>query len=243
MNLALLHKTSSFVSKSPILRAFRPGWIDEARLIIQVDIFRKLAKDAQFYGICLNAGCGEGLYSEFLESFQDVSEIINLDLELPSIPERRVDTRHKAKQGSLTCLPFSDATFDCCLCSEVVEHINNDVLAVLELGRVIKPGGYLLISVPTPPAPYDSAHVREGYTLNELSKLLMKSGFIVKCHMYCFHIFMRFIYSLWQWQFVSFGKEKRNYLPRFIVLAFGYLDKHLKLGKPWDLVILAQKLI
>ena len=105
------------LAQAPFLSKLMPGWPDEARLIVQEDIFRKLTKNHHLSGVCLNAGCGEGLYSEFLESFQKIGEIVNIDLELLSIPQKRLDPRHRTGQGSLTCLPFEDAIFDSCLCS------------------------------------------------------------------------------------------------------------------------------
>ena len=224
-----------------LINYLKPGWFDESRYITQSHTFRKVITTNEFMGKCLNAGCGEGIYSEFLESFKEITEIANLDLELPSIPQRRTDPRHKAYQGSLTSIPFEDATFDACLCTEVVEHIQEDNLAISELARVIKPGGLLLISVPTPPAPYDPAHVREGYTLEELSQLLTKNGFLIKNYAYCFHIFMRILYQVWQWQFTVIGRTKKSWMPRFILWGVGYADKYLQWGKPWDLVILCQK--
>jgi SAM-dependent methyltransferase len=192
-------------------------------------------------GRCLDAGCGEGLYSEFLESFGDITKIVNFDLQVSLISKHRADPRHVDISGSLISIPFGDATFDCCLCSEVIEHIHEDAMAVSELARVLKPGGVLLLSVPTPPAPYDPAHVREGYTLTQLSEVLDKCGLVVTRHAYCFHVFMRVFLIVWRWQFENLGKVKRSYLPRFIVLIFGYADKYLKLARPWDLVVLAVK--
>ena len=46
----------------------------------------------------------------------------------------------------------------------MLEHIADDGAALDELRRVLAPGGWLLIAVPTPPAAYDPNHVREGYT-------------------------------------------------------------------------------
>ncbi|MCL1470574.1 class I SAM-dependent methyltransferase [Argonema antarcticum] len=227
--------------KSIWLQYLRPGWLDEARVIIQTHTFKNLVTDKELKGKCLNAGCGEGLYSEFLESFKEIAEIVNLDIDMPSIPQQRADKRHKAYQGSLTSVPFEDATFDSCLCTEVIEHIEEDGQAIFELARVLKPGGFLLISVPTPPAPNDPAHVREGYTLEELSEILIKSNFIIKHYAYCFHILMRILSYLWQWQFFVIGRGKRSFMPLFLVRGFGYADKHFKWGKPWDLVIIAQK--
>lgn len=52
-------------------------------------------------------------------------------------------------RGDATRLPFADATFDCVVTSEVLEHIQDDVTAIAELVRVLKPGGSLAVTVPT----------------------------------------------------------------------------------------------
>ena len=52
-------------------------------------------------------------------------------------------------RGDATRLPFADDTFDCVVTSEVLEHIQDDVSAISELRRVLKPGGTLGVTVPT----------------------------------------------------------------------------------------------
>jgi SAM-dependent methyltransferase len=52
-------------------------------------------------------------------------------------------------RGDATCLPFADNSFDCIVTSEVLEHIQNDVAALGELARVLKPGGTLGATVPS----------------------------------------------------------------------------------------------
>lgn len=52
-------------------------------------------------------------------------------------------------RGDVTRLPFEDNTFDCIVTSEVLEHIQNDVVAISEFHRVLKPGGTLAATVPT----------------------------------------------------------------------------------------------
>lgn len=54
-----------------------------------------------------------------------------------------------ALRGDATRLPFADATFDTVVTSEVLEHIQDDVTAINELHRVLKPGGTLGVTVPT----------------------------------------------------------------------------------------------
>ena len=57
--------------------------------------------------------------------------------------------RYHLISGSVTRLPFDDATFDKVICSEVLEHVPDDNGAISELTRVLKPGGILAVSVPS----------------------------------------------------------------------------------------------
>jgi SAM-dependent methyltransferase len=53
-----------------------------------------------------------------------------------------------AVQGDALHLPFPDGSFDRVICSEVLEHIPDDVAAMRELARVLRPGGTMAITVP-----------------------------------------------------------------------------------------------
>lgn len=53
-----------------------------------------------------------------------------------------------AVQGDALHLPFPDGAFDRVICSEVLEHIPDDVGAMAELARVLRPGGTMAITVP-----------------------------------------------------------------------------------------------
>lgn len=48
----------------------------------------------------------------------------------------------------ITALPFADNSFDVVICSEVLEHIPDDDIAISELVRIVKPGKTLAVSVP-----------------------------------------------------------------------------------------------
>jgi SAM-dependent methyltransferase len=52
-------------------------------------------------------------------------------------------------RGDATRLPFRDGAFDVIVTSEVLEHIQDDVAALAELHRVLKPGGTFAATVPS----------------------------------------------------------------------------------------------
>jgi SAM-dependent methyltransferase len=52
-------------------------------------------------------------------------------------------------QGDATRLPFADGSFDVVITSEVLEHIQDDVAALSEMVRVLRPGGSFAATVPS----------------------------------------------------------------------------------------------
>jgi predicted SAM-dependent methyltransferase len=75
-------------------------------------------------------------------------------------------------QADLTDLPFPDAHFDVILSSHVLEHIQDDLAAMAELARVLKPGGWALILVPYDP----TAPTREDRTLSTPAQRMAAYG-------------------------------------------------------------------
>ncbi|MBE0646857.1 MAG: class I SAM-dependent methyltransferase [Bacteroidales bacterium] len=48
----------------------------------------------------------------------------------------------------VTSLPFDDASFDVIICNHVLEHIDDDRKAMLEIHRILKPGAWAILQVP-----------------------------------------------------------------------------------------------
>ncbi len=51
-------------------------------------------------------------------------------------------------------IPFEENTFDVAMCNHVMEHVDDDIKAMSEIYRVLKPGGWAIMQVPFfPPIP------------------------------------------------------------------------------------------
>jgi len=85
--------------------------------------------------------------------------------------------------GDATKLPFKDKAFSKTICSAVLEHIKDDRRAILEIQRILKGGQELAITVPRRRHSKSDikllkkvekrfGHVREGYTLDDVSTLI-----------------------------------------------------------------------
>ena len=94
----------------------------------------------------LNVGCGPGRSSQYLSSFGEVTSI-EYDKECCEFASER--TGLQIINGSITALPFQDEMFDLVCAFDVIEHVEDDQLAVSEMKRVAKKEGVIFITVPT----------------------------------------------------------------------------------------------
>lgn len=82
--------------------------------------------------------------------------------------------------GSATALPFPEGSFDVVSAFDVVEHCEDDALALSELARVLAPGGRLLLSVPAYQWAWSEHDVRAGhhrrYTRARLAHIVEGAG-------------------------------------------------------------------
>jgi SAM-dependent methyltransferase len=87
------------------------------------------------------------------------------------------DPRARLIRGSLLDIPLEDESMDMVMSTQVIEHIQDHEKAAAELCRILKPGGYALITVPHPPEPFpNDDHFREGYTDVDLTALFAPHG-------------------------------------------------------------------
>ena len=218
----------------PIVRLAAPGWPDAGRRVVQKPVLVSLI--AQAIGSngsvtrirrALNAGAGEGLHTPVIRRFLGDGLLLEFDVSRP--PVRPPDGERFC--ASLTEIPLPDESVDLAVCTEVLEHVADDHRAIAELKRVLSPTGALVLSVPTPPAVFDPAHVREGYTLQELSALFEHHGLRIEAARYCMHACFKLVLQYWRPYMVPLG----------LIVGLAWVDRWLRLGSPMDLVVLARR--
>ena len=107
----------------------------------------------------LDLGCGAGRHT--FEALKRAFSVVSVDLDaavlkdvtawgeaLLSSGEAPTGTTHDCVNATALQLPFSDASFDVVVASEVLEHIVDDEVALREIARVTKPGGTVVVTVP-----------------------------------------------------------------------------------------------
>lgn len=99
-------------------------------------------------GRLLDIGCGLGYLMEALgQGFTR----IGMDYDIHSLRANRERGLKNMIRGDATRLPFKEQSMDVIICSEVLEHLPDgmDEGALAELARVLRPGGRLLVTVPS----------------------------------------------------------------------------------------------
>ena len=101
--------------------------------------------------LILEAGCGVGAQTKIIASKNINSQFISVDISSESIKQAERLTNSlgipnvKYKQADIFSLPFSNNYFDHLFVCFVLEHLPNPVKALVELNRVLKPGGTIMV--------------------------------------------------------------------------------------------------
>lgn len=99
----------------------------------------------------LDAGCGTGGALKALRKARAEWEITGLDYSPLACQLARERTGAAIVEGSITALPFPDASFDAILSVDVVCQVDDPARAIREFARCIRSGGVVLINVPAYP--------------------------------------------------------------------------------------------
>lgn len=154
---------------------------------------RKIAREFPGRAYVLDAGAGFGQYSWRMSRMNRNWKIHAVDIDKEHVDECErffktagLGERVNCSVCDLTVLEDNNL-YDLILSVDVMEHIRNDELVFRNFFRALKPGGLILISTPSDRGGSDvhsieehsfiDEHVRNGYSVGEISQKLERSGF------------------------------------------------------------------
>ncbi|MCR5432706.1 MAG: class I SAM-dependent methyltransferase [Lachnospiraceae bacterium] len=133
-------------SKNPIEKKLMKGFFDSAK-----GMFDIVKKDGEPIRI-LEAGCGEGIFTSFVRKNFPGSQIEAFDLE-DVVIKKAVNSFSDLNINFYTCSIYDtgkeDDSVPFIVCSEVMEHLEDPVVALRELIRI--GSVYIFVSVPNEP--------------------------------------------------------------------------------------------
>jgi len=100
----------------------------------------EILRNLQAGSLVLDLGCAEGSFPQEATS----ATVVRVDREAP----RNREDRPRFVQSDAAKLPFADQTFDVVISNHSLEHFDDLVGSLREIGRVISPTGSLFVAVP-----------------------------------------------------------------------------------------------
>ncbi|NUM79924.1 class I SAM-dependent methyltransferase [bacterium] len=121
-----------------------------------------------FRGCLLNAGCGDNTYEYLYKN--TIERQVRFDWPLTQHGHSYIDA-----YGSVMELPFANESFDCILCTEVLEHVPEPLKTLKEFNRVLKKDGTLILTVPFLHQVHEHPHDYFRYTYYGLIYILKQA--------------------------------------------------------------------
>ena len=148
----------------------RPHYLERISIV-------KALKKAQHQvksGMILDVGCGMKPYKSLLNA--SGSAYYGTDYPLTMKGSYGKSTKADFFSES-TLLPFNNNTFDTLLSTQMLEHVSDPKKVIQEMGRVLKPGGIMILSAPMTWPLHEEPYDFFRYTLHGLRHLLQKANF------------------------------------------------------------------
>ncbi len=157
---------------SPVDKNFNPvishpNYLMRKRLIEAIRSISPLVK-----GKVMDLGCGSKPY----RSLFTCDEYIGVDFENPGHPHlnEQIDIFYDGKH-----LPFENDSFDVIFSSEVFEHVFNLQELLVEIKRVLKPGGKLIFTCPFAFQEHEQPNDFARYTSFAVTEMMHRNNFTI----------------------------------------------------------------
>lgn len=214
-------------------------WYKARRFLV-----KKLVKG----GNILEIGCGVGSLISALAGKN--RKVIGIDPSKPAIKMAKQKIKEMNLKGVFIVvgrgemISFSDDFFDSIICTDVLEHVKEDLSLLIELRRVLKKDGIALISVPALQKLWgkqdDEQHHYRRYSMIELEYLLEKANFKIIFIRYWNSILFPFILISRKFTKTSLMKELDQTPDIINSLFFNLLKIEEKISLPFGVSLIAK---
>jgi ubiquinone/menaquinone biosynthesis C-methylase UbiE len=149
-------------------------------------------------GNVLDIGCCDGYFTNFILQNSQAKHLTGIDVLKHAITyaqkRYRNEDRLTFQLGEAHALQFKDKAFDHIFCLEALEHVEDPLIVLKEMRRVLKPGGKIHILIPAENMLFKviwaawthyrgkiwhGSHLHE-YENDEVLRYIKKAGFKVK---------------------------------------------------------------
>lgn len=197
-------------------------WWHRGRLHLLESMLDKIFpgnKDLKIFEI----GSGTGEVTKYLQNY---GYVYSVDVSLDAVNFSKENGLTNVEQADIVEMDISDHEnkYDLAVALDVFEHIQKDTVAMKKAFRILKPGGYLITTVPAHKflwSEHDEAlHHKRRYHSVEITKKLEDAGFqISKMSYFVFTAFLPIlVFRLWNSIFGRSVYPKTSYvkLPKFL---------------------------
>lgn len=145
-----------------------PWWRARARLTLSLLERLEIKPPARI----IDVGCGWGVTLAALESRSYSASGLDISPRTLAMLHHERPSRTLIEADITSPWPPNVETFDASLALDVIEHLDDDRAAVEQLGQLVRPGGFVIISVPALPEFFSEFDAIQGHRRRYLPDML-----------------------------------------------------------------------
>jgi SAM-dependent methyltransferase len=140
-----------YLNEQQVRQYFDGGRLELADLTERERVALDMANVASPRGKLLDVGCYVGRFVKAVTMQYPGVEVWGVDADRDNVDIGRMllpELAARLERRSVYDLEFASGSFDCVTLQEVLEHVYRPIDAVREINRVLRPGGYLVVTTP-----------------------------------------------------------------------------------------------